>query len=156
MKLPSILTLDKTRRINLGFTLIEILLALSIIAALSVVGLIAGLDSYQRYLFRSDLEKAVSLLQKARSAAMNNIGEKSHGVYFQDPAAFVLFRGTSYAARNSSFDLLVEKSKTVAASGLAEAVFTRLSGTTTGGNITLSDGIRNINITINNEGGINW
>lgn len=120
------------------------------------MGLIIGIDSYNRYLFRSDLEKAVSLLQKARSSAINNIGEKSHGVYFSDPAKFVLFRGTSYATRNPSFDLSVEKNKTVTASGLTEVVFTPLAGATTAGIITLSGGIKNINITINNEGGINW
>lgn len=144
------------RRRNSGFSLIEMLVVIALMAALAAIGLIAGLDSYQRYLFRSDLDTAAALLQKARSSALNNIGEASHGVYFGDTGKFVLFRGASYALRNPSYDLPIEKSKVVSASGLREVVFVPLSGETAGGNIVLSDGARNVAITINNEGGISW
>lgn len=140
-----------------GFTLVEIIVVLAIVTTLAAIGLTVGIDSYQRFLFRSDLHTAASLLQKARSSAINNIGETSHGVYFDNAGRdFVLFRGLSYATRNVSFDLPVEKSKTVTLTGPSEVVFSPLSGTTTGGTLTLADGVINATIQINNEGGINW
>ena len=153
MKSPSILILNKS---STGFTLIEILVVLAILMGLSAAGLIIGIDAYQRYLFRADLSKATALLQKARSSAMSNIGETSHGVYFGDPEKFVLFRGTAYGLL-PSYDLSVEKSKAVTATSIpVEIVFTPLSGTTTDGTIAFGDGVRNTTITINHEGGINW
>ena len=156
MQSPNISTRDKTQNKNLGFTLVEILIVVAMFAALITAAIIIGVDSYQRYLIRSDLEVASSLLQKARSSAVNNIGETSHGVYFGDQIKFILFRGTSYATRNTSYDLLLDKSKNSTESGLSEVVFSPLSGTTTGGTITLNDGARSVTITINSEGGINW
>ncbi len=162
MKLPGILAPNNPgakklhRKTGAGFTLIEILIVIAIFTALATMGVIVGLDSYGRYLFRSDLATAASLLQKARSEAMNNIGETPHGVYFNDPANFILFYGASYATRNTSFDLAVSRNKTVATSGLTEIVFIPLSGTTAGGAVMLHNGVSNTTITVNNEGGINW
>ena len=112
MKLPSILTPGKIKSLASGFTFIEILVGMALVAILGSMGLIAGVDSYQRYLFRSDLETVASLLQKARSSAMNNIGETSHGVYVGDASSLILFRGASYTIL-PAYDLKVEKSKTV-------------------------------------------
>lgn len=150
MKLPSILIQDK------GFTLIEIIIVLAIFAGLSVMGLIIGIDAYSRYLFQSDLSKAATLLQKARSSALSNIGETSHGVYFGDPEKFILFRGASFATRDALFDRPVDKSKAVATTGLTEIAYTPLSGTTTDGTVVLNDGIRSATIIINHEGLIDW
>jgi len=139
-----------------GFSFIEVVVVMAIVGFLAASGIIIGIDSLQRYLFRSDLEKAATLLQKARSSAVNNIGESSHGVYFANSENFILFRGVSYAARDSAYDLPVEKSGVITASGLTEIVFAPLSGETAGGNITLSDGVRSVTTIINNEGGITW
>src|SRR3989344_6646243 len=53
-----------------GFTLIEILIVVAIISFLGIMGVIVGVDTYQKYIFRSDLDKVAALLQKARSSAM--------------------------------------------------------------------------------------
>ena len=139
-----------------GFTLIEIAIVIGIISFLAAFGVIVGLDSYSRYVFHSDADTAVAMLQKARSEAINNIGESPHGVYFGNAANLILFSGASFAARNPAYDLKLAKSKTGSFGGAAEVVFSQLSGITTDANITISDGIRNVTITINNEGGIDW
>lgn len=129
-----------------------------IIGFIGVLGVIVGADSYQRYLFRSDLDTAVSMVAKARSSAVHSIGETSHGVYFGDPDHFILFRGASYGD-DPSFDLLVEKSKVTTVSfvsGADEIVFNPPSGESTGESIEISNGIQTFNITINEEGGIDW
>lgn len=141
-----------------GFTLMEVIMVIGIVTALALMGLAAGVDTYQRYLFWVDVDTLVVLLQKARSSAINNIGGASHGVYVCDPANFVLFRGASYGAL-PAHDLNVGKSKAVVITscpGVREVVFSPLSGTTSGSVITASDGVRTAAITINHEGGINW
>lgn len=142
-----------------GFTIIEIIIVMALFTGLFAMGAVTGTDSYQRYIFRSELEKTGALLQKARSSAMANIGETSHGVYFGDTANTILFRGTSYTT-SSPYNLKIERSKAVSISASSTVpsaiVFTPLSGTSTAGTITLTDGVRNSIITVNNEGAINW
>ena len=141
-----------------GFTLVEVLITLAIVVFIGVMGVVIGLDSYQKYLFRSDLDTAATLLSKARSSAVHSIGETGHGVYFGDNDYFILFRGASYGD-DPRFDLLVEKSKVTTvsfASGADEVVFEPLSGDSTEESLTLSNGTQDFNITINEEGGINW
>lgn len=153
---------DKAKKLGDGFTLIELLIVIAILATLAGIGLVIGADSYQRYVFRSERDTIVSVLGKARSEAMNNIGALpsaavDHGVRIE-PASIILFRGTSYATRNSAFDFIVPRSAAVTASGVSEVVFAPLSGdVTTGiGTLALTDGRQSATITINGEGQINW
>ncbi|HEY4477200.1 MAG TPA: prepilin-type N-terminal cleavage/methylation domain-containing protein [Candidatus Paceibacterota bacterium] len=135
---------------NRGLTLIEITVVLAIMAGLATIGLIVGVDSYSRYNFHSAEDTAVSMLQKARSEAINNIGESPHGVYFADLDNLILFYGSTYTP--GSDELKIEKPAAVSYSGASEMVFNQLSGNTSGGTVT----INSANITINNEGGIDW
>ena len=164
MKLPNISTQDKKKWSTpsvdqQGFTLIEVLIAVAILTFLGVMGTIVGLDSYQKYLFRSDLDTATALLSKARSSAIHSIGETSHGVCFADPDKpdyFILFRGTSCTGRDESFDLLVEKSKVTIVTGADEVVFSPPSGESTEQTLTLDNSIQTFEIKINKEGGLDW
>ena len=151
-------TVSKSER-SAGFTLVEILIVISILTVISAMGLAVGIDTYQRYLLRSDTAVTASLLQKARISAMNNIGEANHGVYVCDTEKFIFYRGPSYILRNPSYDILIDKNKGVVITSCPapdQFIFTALSGTTTGGVITLSSDVGNTSLTINNEGGINW
>jgi hypothetical protein len=136
--------------------MIEILVALAIVMFIGVIGVVAGLDSYQRYLFRSDLDTISALLSKARSSAAHSIGAESHGVYFGDADHFILFRGTSYAARNPDFDLLVDRSNVTDVTGTSTIVFWPPSGESDFTDLVLDNGINSFNVKINNEGGIDW
>ena len=153
MKLPSILLQNKGLPVQAGFTLIEIVIVIAIVGFLAIFGIIIGADSYARYNFHSEEDIAVSLLQRARSESINNIGGVTHGIYFADPADLILFSGSSYAG---SYELKIAKSQIVsydysACSG-NQVVFAQLSGKTAGCVIK----INGKNITINNEGGIDW
>ena len=164
MKLPSASIRDKRgpalseRSESNGFTLIEILVVIALITTIASIGIVAGIDSYQRFLFWSNVDAAISLLQKARSSAIHNMNETSRGVYFCDPAKFVLFRGATYDVTSPS-NFPVDKSGAVTVTSCPspnEIVFAQLSGETVDTNIVLTDGVRSTAIEINHEGGINW
>ena len=138
-----------------GFTLIELLITLAIITFIAVIGIIVSIDSYQRYLLRSDMDKSAVLLQKARSSAINNVGESAHGIYFGDTDKFVLFKGSTYSPGDPN-NLIIDKSPAVTVSGASEVVFEPVTANTSVVTLTVSDGARSLEIEINNEGGINW
>jgi len=160
MKLPNISTQDKKKWSTpsvdqQGFTLVEILIVMAIIAFIAVIGMITSLDTLNRYIFRSDTDKVVSLLQKARSSAMNNVNEKEYGVVLDDPDNLILFRETL----GTSYDYKVEKSKTASYSDTCpsqKVIFKRLTGNSIDCIIEIIDGNKTTTITISSQGGINY
>ncbi len=150
-----------------GFTLLEMLIVVSLLGGLSVFGLIVGMESYRSYMFHSDRDMLIAVLQKARSQSINNIcigtsctNGKSHGVYI-DGDTFTLFQGSNYPSRDIYADeefSIARSALAVSTSSLTEVVFKQLSAeVSTPGIITLSDGMGNFSkIIINSEGGISW
>ena len=139
-----------------GFTLIEILIALSTIAALAVV----ALPLYVSLQTRNDLDVAatevVSSERRAQTLAQAGSGDTSWGVSIQ-AGTIVLFQGTSYASRTVASDEIFTMPSTITPSGLTEIVFTKFTGTPASvGTTTLTSvgGVRNIGI--NAVGTINY
>src|SRR5437762_616132 len=89
-----------------GFTLLEVLITLSIIGLIAGFSVIAGISSYRHSVFQDHENAIVDLLHQARSQSLAGIGGSNHGVYFDTHHA-VLFRGDSFATRDSAFDELV-------------------------------------------------
>ena len=58
---------------TMGFSLIEIVVVMAIVALLFSIGAIVGVDTYKNYTFRSEQGVLVSVLEKARSRSMSNI-----------------------------------------------------------------------------------
>lgn len=156
MESPSICRSNKVS----GFTLIETLISIGILALLGGLGLVIGIDSYKSSSFRSEKIIIVSTLQKARSRAMNNIDEQKHGVHFQTTPSvkYIIFEGPDYATRVVSKDQIIDASFGVEISGSTEVVFEQLSGScltcAPANEITVSHDGKSNTITINNEGRI--
>ncbi len=142
---------------NKGLTLIEVLIVVAIIVTISGLGLFVGLDFYKTHALNSERDIIVSILMKTRNKAANNFNESPHGVYI-DSDGYTIFQGASYALRNQSYDEFIKRTNAVSASGLQEMVFEQLTGslTTAAGDVTLSNGIKSTNISLNSEGRINW
>ena len=138
-----------------GFTIIEILLVIGIIGIIAVMTMFVNLDFYKTYDFQSEKGKVISLLEKARSQSLNNINDSKHGVYF-DSSNYTLFEGNDYGSRIQSKDQVFPANSRLSHSGLSEVVFGRLTGDTTGGTITLTDGVHSVTLSLNNEGRIDW
>lgn len=140
-----------------GFTLIEVLVSITLLAVLAGFSLTVTLDSYRSYNFRSQQELLVSLLQRARAQAMANINQMPHGLHLDAASAsYTLFQGGSFAYRDPSQDLIFTGNSVQSLSGLSDIIFTQLSGTTTAGSIILKDSFyQQAVINLNNEGQIN-
>ncbi len=141
-----------------GFTLLELLIVIALIAVISTLGLLVGMDFYRTYAFSYERQVVVSALEKARNQALSNINQARHGVYFAG-GNYVIFQGLTYASRNMAFDQVISASPALSHSGMQEVVFSQLSGdaVVTGSPLQLSDGLtHNVTISINSEGQINW
>ena len=119
-----------------GFTLIEILIVVGILGLL-IAGAVPGFQYFQRQRdLGSSADGIMSALRLARSKTLASQNDSPWGVYFftsPAPNGYVLFNGSSYAARTPSFDEehLLPVSVAISQISLSigqEVVFSRLSG----------------------------
>ena len=139
-----------------GVTVFEIVVTMGIMVFIVGWGLIVGFGWYRQIILNSERDNLVGYLRRARSAALDNINQVSHGLYIGGDT-YTVFEGTSYAARNSTADQSFPKSSIISVGGPLEFVFGALTGNpAASGAITLSDNVKSLTISINNEGRIDW
>jgi prepilin-type N-terminal cleavage/methylation domain-containing protein len=137
-----------------GFTLIEVVIVIALVSVIATFGLLLSMDAYRGFSFRSERDIVVSLLTRARSAAMANMYNTPWGVCISG-GTYVVFRGTTCAVGGTSEQTPI--SAGVSVSGLTTpVVFYQVGGTTTPTTITITQNAKSSNITINYEGAIIW
>jgi len=140
-----------------GFTLIEILLSISLITVLAVI----AIPIYYSLLYRNDLDVAknqvVQSLRRAEILSSANDGDITWGLKIQ-LGSVVIFKGASYSARDVNYDELYQISNSIIPSGLTEIVFAKMTGfpQSTGTVILTSQNNETRNITINSKGQISY
>ena len=119
-----------------SFTLVEILIVLSIIAIL-IVSTSPIFRYFQREADLSDnTEEIVSILRLARTKTLASERSSQWGIYFSVPYQYTLFQGPDYASRDDSFDELYQLTGRVEiyeidlTGGGTEVVFDRILGET--------------------------
>ena len=137
-----------------GFSLIEVLVVTGLLTFLAGVGIVVSMQSYRGYLFRSERDLLVAVLESARSRALKNIGETPHGVHIE-PDAFVLFAGAAYSSVAPENER-IPRNSSVTISEDEEIIFSQLSGDAASSSIVVSDGVHIKRISINDEGRIDW
>lgn len=154
--------MEKQSSSKFGFTLMEILVVISIMMLLSII----VIPNYRRYQKQIDVDYEVEALEgairEAQSRAMAVLNGENHGVYFDElNNNYYIFQGTTFAPEeetNIEYPLAREvefASVNFAVTG-DTIVFNQLSGSTENSGIVVvrSKSIPDIQrtITITNEG----
>jgi prepilin-type N-terminal cleavage/methylation domain-containing protein len=140
-----------------GFTLMEMLLSVAIISILAGM----GVPIYESFARRNDLDlttQAVAeTLRRAEAYARNGNNDSSWSVEVQSNAV-TLFKGATYASRNTNYDETVSVPGSITLSGLGELQFAKLSAKpNTSGNIVLSSTTGDTRtITVNDKGTVGY
>lgn len=139
-----------------GITLMEVVLSIAVIAILAGLSLPVAI----RMLTKNDLDIATvttaQTMRRAQTLSQSVDGDSNWGVKVQT-SSITLFKGTSFATRDSNFDEDFSFPTSITPSGVTEAVFTKLFGDPqTTGTITLSTGNDSSNIVINGKGMVSY
>lgn len=139
--------------LNQGFTLIEIVLTVAVLAILFRVTVPVFLGFQSRSALESAVNTTVGGLRQAQTFARTGSGDGQWGVKMADGAVTV-FQGASYATRNATLDETTDIAPAITPTGLTEVVFSKLSGdpTTTGTIILTTQNNEAKSITINAKG----
>lgn len=153
---------------NRGFTIIEIVVALGIVGMISVVVVSNFLDITKRTDLGGALQELVGVVELAQSKTLASEDSSQYGIYFDSvtsPHQYILFKGTSFAARDTSYDKRYSLPGTIeffaiSFVGGSEVIFNKLTGTTEqSGSVTLrlkSDTSQAKTLFISNTGAISF
>lgn len=145
-----------------GFTLMEVLMVLAMLGFIASATMMFSVGFFQSELLHTEESTLISVLQTARSKAMQNVNGVAHGVAI-DPNGvpeFVIFSGSNFSTADVSTVQSISRSANfiIATSAVREIVFSQLSGEVVlPGEIVLIDSMRNsasTTITVNYEGAI--
>jgi prepilin-type N-terminal cleavage/methylation domain-containing protein len=121
-----ILAMAKLQR-RAGFTLIEVMLTMSLLAILAVL----SSPFYGRFIFSQEAPVVSDELRgsfaKAQLYSMAGKNASQWGVAMNG-GNIILFQGSSFASRNQNFDEIFPVHSRVTVSGLSEVVFARSTG----------------------------
>jgi prepilin-type N-terminal cleavage/methylation domain-containing protein len=140
-----------------GFTLPEVMVSLATISAIAAV----SIPIYQSFLARNDLDIAAATIaqisRRAQLLAEASDGDTSWGVMLQT-GSVTLFKGASYAARDTAYDSAFDVPGSIAPSGLSEVVYAKFTGLpqTTGTYTITSATNETRNIAINSKGTVSY
>ena len=140
-----------------GFTLLEVLLSIAL------VGVLAGISMPVLVTLQTKNDLAVAaatIAQSFRRAQVLSLavdGDTAWGVEVQS-GSIVVFKGTSYAARDASYDEIFDLPTSITPSGVSEIVFAKMTGNPqTTGTVTLTTTNSGTStITVNGKGVISY
>jgi prepilin-type N-terminal cleavage/methylation domain-containing protein len=129
-----------------GFSLIEILVVLGILAILGLISVSFFVFLQKESRLSNVSEEIISVLKVAQSKTLSSQEDSQYGVYFNSavsPHQYILFKGSSYLSRDTAFDEIhlvpdITEFFQINTGGNNEIVFDRLTGSTeNSGNISL-------------------
>ena len=138
-----------------GFTLLEILVVVGVMAVLISAVLGSGLDFYKTQQLNVHTQGIVQGLRRAQQKAMAVENDSNFGVHFANNN-YTLFKGSNFEQRDIQYDEVVDLPQVLTVSGIQEIVFSKVEGIPSlVGDIIISNGIETRIIDINEIGRIN-
>ncbi len=112
----------KKRKEQKGFTLIEVMLVVAMIAMLAGMTIPITFGSLKKQSVEEESSKLLSVLRQTQAKSMKGRGDSPWGVYFT-PESYTVFKGNSYEERESIYDEVFEISPGMSVAGAPEIVF---------------------------------
>lgn len=140
-----------------GFTIIEVLLSITLVAIVMGIGIPVYLSLQNNNAVEVTSMTFAQGLRRAETLARAVEGDSTWGAYIQTGSVTV-FKGDSFSSRDESADEIYDTSGAAAVSGVNEYVFSKLTGYPSAtGTTILSDttGDRRV-ITVNEKGTVNF
>lgn len=147
---------------TLGFTLIEIMIGVSLFFAISAFGVVYSAQALPQSSVTTERDRLVaSVLSLARSDALTNKYQLPVGVHIDNTSKhYILFLGNTYIASTPSNRTIPFSSTqlSITSSGSTTIMFAPLSGDVTHGTgtITVTSGVHTQTVTVNDVGMIDW
>ncbi len=122
-----------------GFSLVELIIGIAILALLMTMLITAYVSLQKKPQLDNATQEVMNILRLAQNQTLASQGNSKYGVYFNTattPNTYILFRGTSYATRDTSVDktylvaAITEFSAITITGGGSEVVFDQLTGAT--------------------------
>jgi Tfp pilus assembly major pilin PilA len=140
-----------------GFTRLDVLLSIALISAIAGV----SLPLYQSFQVRNDLHVAATTVaqsfRRAQVLSQASDGDTTWGVKVQSGST-VVFRGATYATRDTAEDEIFDVPTSIVPTGLNEVVFTKFTGDPSAtGTVTLTSSTSEVvSIAINSRGTVTY
>ncbi|MEK7607276.1 MAG: type II secretion system protein [Patescibacteria group bacterium] len=141
------------RHLVYGFTLLEVLLSVAILSLLAGI----GAPIFQSFQTRNALDitatEIAQNIRRAQALSRASEGDTTWGAFIQN-GQVTLFKGASFATRDTDYDETIDLSSSITPSGVSEIVFSKLTGLPSAtGTITLTSNTNETrNIIINAQG----
>lgn len=144
------------KKLNEGFTLLEVLLTVATIAVLAGF----SLPVFRTMLTKNDLDVATvtvaQTLRRAQVLSQAVDGDTTWGVKVQS-GSITLFKGTSFASRDTNFDEVTSIPTSIGIGGVNEVAYTKFAGLPQPtGSTTLSISNDAKTLTINEKGMVSY
>ncbi|MDX1608259.1 MAG: type II secretion system protein [Candidatus Spechtbacterales bacterium] len=110
---------------NLGFTIVESLIVMSILGIISVAGIYKVINSQEKGALNDAQAAVVRLTESARNSAASGEGTQEHGIYIEQNG-ITIFEGNIAGGTKYFFHPAVESNQTD-----TEITFSRYSGSAT-------------------------
>jgi prepilin-type N-terminal cleavage/methylation domain-containing protein len=121
-----------------GFTLVEVMVVVAIVAVLAFLAASLGASSYTKSQLSVETEDLILALRRAQSRTVSGYKDGTWGVHLT-ASGYTLFKGSTYAGRDSSYDEVHTYPPTITGSGLSDVIFVYRTGKTSNtGTITLT------------------
>lgn len=135
-----------------GFSLIELILAVAIVLIIGGFSMSFSTNFLLQNAAANTRDQFIGELRKAQTYALSSKENSNWGVQYTGNT-ITLFKGTSYAARDTAWDEIYESNANLSISGPNEIVFTKMSGLpSTTGTITITGVSTSKTVTINSQG----
>jgi len=128
----------RSRKTTAGFSIVEVLIAITIILAIGTVSIFSFLNWRSAKKIETGADTVLSVLKEARNLSVSGKESSSYGVYFGDTDRVVLFKGESYNSGLIVSTAYLPSGTIVSTSTLGTSVFfKRLSGNANGNGIII-------------------